>query len=179
MPDTQIRIGADNIPGPVGLVGLGLIGLNVYGLFHWTWIAALALGYAILCVLIWTVPFLKPVNEKWQTVLGHVSLAISAVAALMFSTLVAFHYMRFKTAAWIILVLFSLAVVFFSAGDLSRLRFIFLNSLIAVLLAIFVQQLPPPPGSLELRAKFLITPRSSSCRSQTKVILCLLRWRCM
>jgi hypothetical protein len=134
----------------MGLVCLGVLGVNVYGLFYWSWISAIAFGYALLCILIWTVPFFKPRVDGRLTTLGHVSLGISFVAAFVFSILVGgLLAMTFKTAAWIIISLFTLGALFYALGGALRQPTLLLNFLLAGMLALAVQTLPPPPGSLD------------------------------
>src|SRR5918911_4670601 len=138
---------ADAPGGVLGLAAMGVLGANVYGLFSWPWIAALAFGYALLCVVVWTVPVLKPEEDNWLTNLGHALLGLSLVAAFVFSILVGgLLYMKFQTAAWIIVGLFTVGVLCYAAGGAPRLL---LNLAFAALLALGIQLLPPPPGSLD------------------------------
>jgi hypothetical protein len=147
-------IGTSGVDGPGGttLLGLGLLAVNAYGIFSWPWIAGPALAYGVLCILLWTVPVLRPANDRLWTIAGHCVLALSLVAALVLSVLVGgMVWVPFKVGGGIVVGLFGLAVLCFLAGGaLSSFASLFHPLLVGVL-AVALHQLPAPPGSPETR----------------------------
>lgn len=140
----------EGVGGVLGIAALGVIGANIYGLFYWPWVSGVMFGYAALCGIVLGVPLFNPSEDDGiLSSLGRFCIGLSLAAALIFSLLVGgLQYMMFKTAALILFGLFTLGALFF----LFHVRYrptLILNLLFAVLLALGIQYLPPPPGSLD------------------------------
>jgi hypothetical protein len=132
-------------PGPLGIVvGIALI-INVIGLFFFTGVALLTLGFIgvtwALCA--------KTLSDETQSQdFGIAMLVLCWVAALFTGASVgAFHWWDFKWPALVAVGLYALAVLGLARG-LGILRLL-LSLLLSAAMIYAVLMLPPPPGSLD------------------------------
>jgi len=132
---------ASAIGSVLGLAALGVVGLAIYGLYAWPWVAGLALGYVILCCVIGSYG-----RDNAITVFGFGVLVFSAIAAALLSIPVGLLMITFKLAATIVLALLTIAIVCYGIGG-SKLMLLLL--LLPAGLVYAVVALHPPPGTIE------------------------------